>query len=382
MMDRSGLLVCSVDNERSQWRFTVDACSLRLALTLPLSESLDSGHRAAFFSEADPWHSEPALSELCAWVRGSPAEMAPSPVGLHPKVSCHMRLAVHETAHAGRGLVISDDCPRGALLLDEEAHAAVLYGEHRASHCHACLRPLPSAAVSCGGAGCDEVYCGEECRSRAAWWHSTECGTRYAASVPPTALLAARALLRQPARGGAAACSGPGGTSPTAMPSGRESAPPQGDGVELQSHAESLGAARLSQLRLHAHVGYRVLRGAFEALGRSESQLLHLLCCCLSNVFLVTAVSDASIASSMQGAAPPVGRAVGGGPQLVRKLRLGEALYSCGCLLNHSCEPNTSLRFDGARLQARSLRTTYYLLLTTLLTCTPAGPSLNGPPAR
>eukprot|EP00966_Prymnesium_polylepis_P142224 3284272-Prymnesium_polylepis.1 len=77
----------------------------------------------------------------------------------------------------------------------------------------------------------------------------------------------------------------------------------------------------------------------------------------MTNVFAVGQLSDMA----------PVARGGGGdddrggnapaalqASQLVRSVRIGEALYAMASMLNHSCAPNTSLRFVGCTLELRA----------------------------
>ena len=132
----------------------------------------------------------------------------------------------------------------------------------------------------------------------------------------------------------------------------------------LQTHAEAQPAPRLSLLRLHAHLGWRVFGPALAARGHTEATLLHHLMQVQTNVFAVTTlVADAGDGS---GVAP------------LRHVRVGEALYSRACLLNHSCEPNANVAFDGATLELRAAAP--LAIGQAVLTC--YGPQVGHEPLR
>ena len=132
----------------------------------------------------------------------------------------------------------------------------------------------------------------------------------------------------------------------------------------LQTHAEAQPAPRLSLLRLHAHLGWRVFGPALAARGHTEATLLHHLMQVQTNVFAVTTlVADAGGGS---GVAP------------LRHVRVGEALYSRACLLNHSCEPNANVAFDGATLELRAAAP--LAIGEAVLTC--YGPQVGHEPLR
>ena len=83
-----------------------------------------------------------------------------------------------------------------------------------------------------------------------------------------------------------------------------------------------------------------------------------------TNVFAVTTlVADAGGGS---GVAP------------LRHVRIGEALYSRACLLNHSCEPNANVAFDGATLELRAAAP--LAIGQAVLTC--YGPQVGHEPLR
>ncbi|KAL1530789.1 hypothetical protein AB1Y20_001685 [Prymnesium parvum] len=242
--------------------------------------------------------------------------------GSHPLFSAgdpwRRRAALRDFCR-GRGLELCAACAPGDLLLREEALAAVLYRGAWRTHCHFCLRAARPPAARCPR-GC-EAYCSAACAGGAwAAGHRRECGRRYFPSrCPRTVLLCARALAAEAARGGRRA------------------------GASLGSHAESFGAPLASQLRLHAHVARRVLfaeEAEAEAEGEEEGEeaadtweqeMLRLLCAAMTNVFTVSEMAAADDGSA-------------------------SAIFSTASMLNHSCAPNTSLRFHGRTLELRASR--------------------------
>ena len=68
----------------------------------------------------------------------------------------------------------------------------------------------------------------------------------------------------------------------------------------------------------------------------------------------------------------------GSGVAPLRHVRIGEALYSRACLLNHSCEPNANVAFDGAALELRAAAP--LAIGEAVLTC--YGPQVGHEPLR
>ena len=286
MDGRENLVVLSREEGGSRWRFASPDESLLSALVLPLESQPDPSH-LCYFSATDPWRSQPRLLDLCGWLAERQEPLARSTSCTEDASLCQMRdgLGIHVAAATGRGIVLGGKCPRGALLLQEEAHAAVLYRAHHRTHCHFCLRPLSLSqpVFRCHTHGC-EVYCGDTCRDRA--WdcgHDAECGVRYASFAPPTALLCIRALLRhatnsvcwRPSTGDASeGGAGHLGTESVPEPEKQSSHVPAPSLGELQSHASSFNKQHLSRLRLHAFVGHRVLNGPLEERRASEQERL------------------------------------------------------------------------------------------------------------
>lgn len=280
----SDLVTLSIEDGRSQWKFESATSSLLSALALPLESPLDCSH-SRYFSETDPWRRHPDLGRLCVQLAERKVEQGRGGCSfgdLRPSYWMRDELAIQVSAASGRGIAFEGKCPSGTLLLREEAHAVVLYRAYHDTHCHFCIQPLRTFSKhdvkACSH--CFEVYCSDACRARARiCGHAAECTTNYAASVAPTALLCVRALLRV----GLSCVENSGlvkaDESKVAM---------QASAQDLQHHASSFTAQRLSQLRLHAYVGYRALRPAFDSRGVSEEQLLLMLCAAMTNVFLLS----------------------------------------------------------------------------------------------
>ena len=368
------------DGSGSRWCFAdevlpAEALSLAQAALRPLHELEQPAEEAAWFGPADPWRRAPGLDALGDWLARRTSRTAAAAVAPAAEQALHAdpALTMRRDAASGRGLHVSSACAAGRLLLREEAFAAVLRRAHAATHCAFCLRPLGAASAAapcCRCGGCGERYCGEACRATAlAHGHADECGTRWAAVAPVTALLAARALLRLRAKPS-------DGSQADANAGGDEESEESGRGwahasaceacARLQSHAGSLRPERLSRLRLHAELGWRALGGALAARGHRASDLLRLLCQTETNTIAIGAELPAGTGGDGAGGGGVAGGGSGGGghgngrgggegwSERTRHVRLAEALFPFTALLNHSCAPNTALRFDGRRLEVRA----------------------------
>ena len=190
-----------------------EALSLCSAALRPLHEIETSAAEARWFGPSDPWRCVQA-DRIGAWLgQRSPAAAArartcasvPATAGIdHIDAACeaHEAVELRTDAHTGRGLHVSRSCASGTLLLREAAFAAVLRRAHAGTRCAHCLLPLGGTPCHCHhrASDCAARYCDATCRARAwAQGHGLECGLRYAAVAPVTALLALRALLLSPA---------------------------------------------------------------------------------------------------------------------------------------------------------------------------------------
>ncbi|XP_067328256.1 SET and MYND domain-containing protein 4 [Anolis sagrei] len=92
--------------------------------------------------------------------------------GLVSCASASVRLAFSK--EKGRHCIAETDIVPGEVLLKEEAFVSVLHPGNNNVHCHHCLRPLV-ASVPCRGCSYAK-YCGSAC-TRAAWqsYHQREC---------------------------------------------------------------------------------------------------------------------------------------------------------------------------------------------------------------
>jgi hypothetical protein len=237
-------------------------------------------------------------------------------------------LECRSTNCKGRGLFATEALTPGQKLLQEPAHAAVLWPSHHRSHCHFCFRPLCHARTAILCRGCKlERYCSSACAT-AAWregGHSHECGSQCHAIAPRTVVLCVRALISD------------------------------NDGVELLSlHAhDSHSPQRASQLRFQSFVWFRSLQPALTARGHTEATLNRLVRIALTNVFaLSTGRREAEAVSSAPATAATSAPAAVVEP--INAAAIGEAFFPRASLLNHSCEPNTAISFAGRTLQLRA----------------------------
>ena len=370
--DESGLL-CRVSGG---WLFSEGDPKLLFAAAWPLHQLLPST-LCSLFTEADPWRQRPALERLASALGstsdgdsqvGEPDREARSD-GHAPSCS---QLRVRATQRAGRGLHAHGAVARGALLLSEDAHSAVLWPEAATTHCAWCFAPLSSGWLACDDARgrprrCCERYCSSAC-AEAAWHagHAAECGTLYHRLVAPrTVILALRALLRPSAATGRAEAHATTDHLGHLSHGGLEGI------LGLHDHGDEMSAARRSQLRFHAYLaGATVWRRRQRGDGqrddhdgssgddtRVERLIYRLLRLALTNVFSVSRLAaDTALATSSSASPSAAAAARAETLESLEALKIGEALFARASLSNHACAPNTSLRFDGKRLELRAAR--------------------------
>ena len=319
-----------------RWLFSTPELDPRLleAITWPLDRPVPE-RIACLFGADDPWQrNRQKLLSLAAFLSNQYTDDSPSrqvrtteatrqgPLELQGPLECR------STNCKGRGLFATEALTPGQKLLQEPAHAAVLWPSHYRSHCHFCYRPLCHARTAILCRGCKlERYCSSACAT-AAWregGHSHECGSQCHAIAPRTVVLCVRALISD------------------------------NDGVELLSlHAhDSHSPQRASQLRFQSFVWFRSLQPALTARGHTEATLNRLVRIALTNVFaLSTGRREAEAVSSAPATAATSAPAAVVEP--INAAAIGEAFFPRASLLNHSCEPNTAISFAGRTLQLRA----------------------------
>ena len=370
----STTLLCSCEADgRTLWCFDEqmlprEALSLCSVALKPLHELEVSAAEARWLGASDPWDG-PLAAQLGAWLStrtavqpSVPAATTTAAADTDVAVEADDAIELRHDRHTGRGLYLRRGCAAGQLLLRETAFAAVLRRGHATARCSLCLSPLGRAPVRC--AACAERYCSTACRARAcARGHAVECGLRYAAVAPVTALMAVRALLASPppAQRGAAAGGAAAGGAGWARVAAHEAC------GALESHAERLEPARLSRLRLQARLAWRSVGAALEARGQGEAALLRLLCQAETNTFAISALlplSDAAEGAQAAAEGGPTAAAEAKEAQeaapsaacRVAAARVGEGIFPFAAMLNHACEPNTALVFRGRVLELRACR--------------------------
>ena len=319
-----------------RWLFSTPELDPRLleAITWPLDRPVPE-RIACLFGADDPWQrNRQKLLSLAAFLSNQYTDDGPSrqvrtteatrqgPLELQGPLECR------STNCKGRGLFATEALTPGQKLLQEPAHAAVLWPSHHRSHCHFCFLPLCHARTAILCRGCKlERYCSSACAT-AAWregGHSHECGSQCHAIAPRTVVLCVRALISD------------------------------NDGVELLSlHShDSHSPQRASQLRFQSFVWFRSLQPALTARGHTEATLNRLVRIALTNVFaLSTGRREAEAVSSAPATAATSAPAAVVEP--INAAAIGEAFFPRASLLNHSCEPNTAISFAGRTLQLRA----------------------------
>ncbi|KAM3854781.1 SET and MYND domain-containing protein 4 isoform 2-T3 [Vipera latastei] len=292
----------------------------------------------------------------------------------------------------GRHLVAAEDLPPGKLLVREAAFASVLCpgesllleGTAQALqdgrlanpdlHCHHCLRPL-LASVPCRGCSYSR-YCGPGC-AQLAWssYHWAECalgGLLLALGVfchvaLRTVLLAGfaqvKAMVTQSQEGGTpvVAAAAEQGTRPIpgCEADGRYSGSYRAI-FSLLPHTDrhspglrflcGLSVAALCKaLEEDAGLGAWIAEGATEEEADAPAGLEVLGEAMLHHVLQLQCNGQAVTALRPSG---PVDGLVAGSGQV----RLATGLFPALSLLNHSCDPNTSVAFTGCMAEVRALR--------------------------
>eukprot|EP00964_Phaeocystis_antarctica_P109355 scaffold73837_cov69-Phaeocystis_antarctica.AAC.7 len=310
-----------------------EALSLCSAALRPLHEIETSTAEARWFGPSDPWRCAQA-AQIGEWLghgaRARTCASMPATADIdHVDAACeaHGSVELRSDAHTGRGLHVSRGCASGTLLLREASFAAVLRRAHAATRCAHCLLPLGGAPCHCHhrAGDCAARYCGAACRGQAwAQGHDLECGLRYAAVAPVTALLALRALLLSPAAeahteaagaeaaGGGAGAGGDAGAGGGAWARVAAHAACRG----LESHQVRLEPARLSRLRLQAHLAWCAVGELLAARGHTEGALLRLLCQAETNTFAISALLEVGAGGDTAG-----GGAAGGAAARLAEVR-------------------------------------------------------------
>ena len=317
VVDATGLCMCV----RGTFFFLEGIGDLAVAIAWPLEVPLDAS-LLHMFGEDDPWRKQgdslARLKSMLTATESSNRRNKAFSQSAEASLECES-LRVGVTEAAGRCLRAARPVGRGALLLRETAHAAVLWSHCRRTHCHYCLVFVPPAAREIRCDGCSELYCSVRCHD-AAWTcgHDAECGRPLLQCIlPRTVLMCMRAL-----------CKDDGGT---AVQSDLDRL------LALHDHQSSMHPTRRSQIRFHAHAAFSALQPALAARSDAssrnrttptESQLARLLRLSLTNSFAV--------------------RDVRGGAAV------GEALFPTASLFNHACEPNTNVRHVGRTLEVRA----------------------------
>jgi hypothetical protein len=282
---------------------------------------------------------------------------------------------------AGRYLTAARPLPAGTDLLTEPPLLAIPARGARATACWRCLAPLAdgggggAAPFPCGGCAAAR-FCSAACRAAAAGDHAPECGRPWPLLVPPEAWLTARLARRR----AMAAC---GGDSCSVGDSGGgEAAGGEPEGGPLLDAlvgslptqfwiADTLGPAAAAGGR----GGGSPKAAAADAAGvieeEAEERLRQVaLACLLAGVQAQVAADDSSSSGGGPGSPPAAeGGGSGTGFTPADALRARGVVAACGvaarpdraagagdwrglgvypltaAVVNHSCDPNCSLRW-------------------------------------
>jgi hypothetical protein len=311
-------------------------------------------------------------------------------------------LRVRYSSDAGRHLAAARPLSQGTDLLTELPFTAVPMRAARGAVCWRCLAPLqpisggggsgsrvPAAPFPCRGCAA-ALYCSRACRDAdagAAGGHGGECGQPWPLLVPPEAWLAARLVAaRRTARGGAGPPVGAPTDGATAQEGGHAAAG-GGEGTEGQQQGltEALVASLPTQPWIRRALGPALggrgtaaaeCAGGAGASGAAGERLRQVaLACLLAGVQQQAGAAGGPDAAGGGGGAGRKG-AAGGRPAGPAAAAAAEALAalgvaaacgvaarpdSCGgpgdwrglalypltaAVVNHSCDPNCSIRWE------------------------------------
>uniref|UniRef100_A0A8C6V6V3 Protein-lysine N-methyltransferase SMYD4 n=1 Tax=Naja naja TaxID=35670 RepID=A0A8C6V6V3_NAJNA len=338
---------------------------------------------------------EESGASLCP--RAVPSQAAPDPEPWEEsgRISgASLAVSLGFSSCKGRHLVATEDLPPGKLLVREAAFASVLCpgqsllleGTAQALqdgepanpdlHCHHCLRPL-LASVPCRGCSYSR-YCGPTC-AQLAWsgYHWAECalgGLLLALGVFchlafRTVLVAGfaqvEASVAQSQEGGASAVAAAAEKSAWPVPGceadGRYSGSYRAV-FSLLPHTErhspgfrflcGLSVAALCRALEDAGLEAWMAGGATESEEASEAAptALEVLGEAMLRHVLQLQCNGQAV-TTLRPSGPEDGLVAGSG-----QVRLATGFFPALSLLNHSCDPNTSVAFTGCTVEVRALR--------------------------
>ncbi|KAL6073662.1 SET and MYND domain-containing protein 4 [Balamuthia mandrillaris] len=280
---------------------------------------------------------------------------------------------------SGRGIDVGEDIVR------EEAYAAVLLRHYELHRCHHCLRPLPLASTPCDE--CAQVlFCSLQCKQESRIYHDVECGYLMFTAMPTLLLLSVRTVLRglceflsqqgdeadnhhqylSQVRSKTESQLLFGKDEPT------EESVWQGGYLSLYSlltHSNCLPAETLAQHVLDTALFdlllYRLLPFlhlppflTLSTVQHISGLVLHHLCQTQTNVYAIFDVVEEQQEAALREPPNPISAERGIIIPHIKttQVRVAEAFFPTASLFNHSCVPNTFLRYHGRTIVIRASR--------------------------
>eukprot|EP01062_Namystynia_karyoxenos_P070168 TRINITY_DN65554_c0_g1_i1.p1 TRINITY_DN65554_c0_g1~~TRINITY_DN65554_c0_g1_i1.p1 ORF type:complete len:794 (+),score=270.54 TRINITY_DN65554_c0_g1_i1:80-2383(+) len=270
----------------------------------------------------------------------------------------------------GRRMVAAKPIPPGTAIVTEPPHAAVLRTEHLLTHCEYCLQHTPNiyparffgAELQVPGSRGRGMYCSADCAA-GAWREYGHAEGRHPlfSLCSVDMLLALRCLLKSAAAGFPQRELPPAAKRPEPWQPEHEWASAEHvstlEALSAETHwGLKAGGAETACAALALHSGalavvveprLRPLDPAAipdtftpvceEALATAAEALRRLLRQVVTNAVHVP--------KTMRG---PAGGDKAGAVDTVRQIRLAKSLFQVSPMMNHSCDPNAFLHFDGA----------------------------------
>ncbi|KAL3132487.1 hypothetical protein ABBQ32_009035 [Trebouxia sp. C0010 RCD-2024] len=285
---------------------------LQAAAKLPVLSSKGANSAAAAGITAD---AEPKI----------PPDMAEIPSLSVPASEC--MLDVHNSKAQGRQLAVTNNIAAGTVMWTEQPYVHVLLKRHRKQKCSHCLKPLPAqACYSCQA--CSLVrYCTPHCRQSDSFHTSggIECGVPWPLLLPADVVLAVRMVSKM------SQCSD---AQPTESSCTAQDSQANAEHIRsLETHWQQTSPQVLTELTLLSTVAA--------------------LCCCQYSSGLPSPSAGSILTALLQ--IHVNGLAVVPAQHTNEEDRVALAVYATASLMNHSCQPNVALAFDGKVLTARAV---------------------------
>lgn len=221
----------------------------------------------------------------------------------------------YQTPDRGRGVTCTSDTKKGTTLLKEECIACVLCSNVRGSYCDHCLLPGYDQLMRCSGCKFAR-YCNKKCQKNAWIDHKEECKglKRVAPNIPTDTVRLLARIMHKNRR------------TPKPVPSiDDKNFPLTID--QLQGDVEKMVEQRREDMGAIFFVLEKFLGG--DLLGYTTADILRL--------FVVVEINGFHLFDH-------------------ELKNIGYALYQRASMVNHHCEPNCLVVFEGSVLEVRTLQ--------------------------